>query len=59
MTLHCLFYAGSNDDQHDFMKHFAKDLSNSAFVSFLGFDHFQIVPRSDLVAPHIIMFLAG
>ena len=58
-TLPCLLYAGGNDDQHEPMEHFAKELSHASFVSFPQLDHFQIFPRSDLITPHIVRFLAS
>lgn len=59
MTMPCLLYAGNADDQCGLMERCAKELSSSTFVSFPGLDHFGIIPRSDLVAPQIINFLAS
>jgi len=59
MTMPCLLYASGEDEQRDLIERCAKELSNATFVSFPGFDHFGIIPRSDLVAPHIMQFLAS
>ena len=59
MTMPCLLYAGGADDQCDLMERCTKELSNATFVSLPGLDHFEVIPRSDLVAPHIIQFLAS
>jgi len=59
MTMPCLLYAGGEDDQCDLMARCTKELSNATFVSFPGLDHFGVIPRSDLVAPHVIQFLGS
>jgi len=59
MKLPCLLYAGGADSQHDSVERCARELSKAAFVSFPGFDHIEIIPRSDLVVPPIIEFLAS
>lgn len=59
MTMPCLLYTGGADDQCDLMERCAKELLNATFVSLPGLDHFGIISRSDLVAPHIIKFLAS
>jgi len=56
MTMPCLLYVGGEDNQCDLVERCAKELSNATFVSFPGLDHFGIIPRSDLVVPHIIKF---
>ena len=57
MTMPCLLYTGSADDQYDLVVRCTKELSNATFVSLPGLDHFEVVPRSDLLAPQIVQFL--
>ena len=57
MKIPCLLYAGSEDEQHALIEQCARELSTAIFISFPELDHFQILPRSDLVTPHIIQFL--
>ncbi len=59
MTIPCLLYAGSADNQHDLMERCAKELPNTTLISLPGLDHIGVFPRSDLVVPHIIQFLAS
>lgn len=59
MTIPVLLYAGDKDNQCKLMERCAKELPNAAFVSLPGLDHIEVIPRSDLVAPHIIHFLAS
>lgn len=59
MNMPCLLYAGSADDQRDPIEQCAGELSNATFLSLPGLNHFETIPRSDLVAPHIIEFLAS
>lgn len=57
ISMPCLIYAGSGDNQFDRIERCAKELSNATFVSLPGLDHIGIIPRSDLVIPNIIKFL--
>ena len=59
MTMPCLLYAGSTDNQHDLMERCTKELSNATFVSLPELDHMEVIPRSDLVVPYVIQFLAS
>lgn len=58
MTMPCLLYAGSEDDQYELIARCAEELSNVTLVSLPGLNHFNIIPRSDLVVPYVKEFLA-
>ncbi len=57
MNMPCLLYAGSTDDQYELIEQCASKLSNATFFSLSGLNHFETIPQSDLVVPHIIEFL--
>ena len=57
MTIPCLLYAGGTDDQYEGIERCAKELPDGTLVKFSGLGHFDVVPRSDLVVPHVIKFL--
>ncbi len=59
MTMPCLLYAGSTDSQCDLAERCANQLPNATFVSFAGYNHFEIMPQSELVVPHVRKFLAS
>jgi len=59
MIVPCLLYAGGTDDQFELMERCAKELSNATFVSVPELNHFDIIPRSDLVVPYVTQFLAS
>ena len=52
-----LLYAGAEDSQCVLMEKCAKELSNATLISLPGLDHIEVIPRSDLVTPHIVQFL--
>ena len=59
MNMPCLLYAVSADAQCQSIEQCAGELSNANCLSLPDLNHFEAIPRSDLVAPHIIEFLAS
>ncbi len=57
MNMPCLLYAGSTDDRCERIEQCASKLSNATFLSLPGLNHFEIIPRSDLIVPPITEFL--
>ena len=59
VTLPCLLYAGSADDQFELVERCAHELPNGSFESLPDLDHLQAMARSDLVVPRVASFLAS
>jgi pimeloyl-ACP methyl ester carboxylesterase len=57
ITIPSLLYAGGTDDQYDRIEQCANQLPGGTLVKLSGLGHHEVVPRSDLVVPHVIKFL--
>jgi pimeloyl-ACP methyl ester carboxylesterase len=57
MTMPCLLFAGENDPFYSGAKECAENMPNATFVSLPGLGHIEALYRSDLVLPHIAVFL--
>ena len=57
ITTPCLFYAGEDDPYYSGVRDCIEHIRNVTFVSLPGLNHIQAMERSDLVLPHLSMFL--
>jgi len=57
MPVPCLLYAGGTDNRYDRIERCANELPKGTLVKLSGLSHMDVIPRSDLVVPHVIKFL--
>ena len=59
MKMPCLLYCGTTDGECAKVERCVGELPNATFLPLSGLDHFQVIPRSDLVVPRVIEFLGA
>ena len=57
MTMPCFLFVGEDDPRFPKVQECVKSMPNATFVSLPDLNHSQANMRSDLVLPHVTMFL--
>lgn len=58
-TMPCLLFVGEADPRSPVVKECSRRMPSASFISLPGLNHLQGLQRSDLVLPHVKMFLAS
>lgn len=58
LTIHCLIISGTAEGVFENAKRSAAEIKDATFIPLDGFDHAEVLVRSDVILPHIIQFLS-